>query len=182
MLWLFAAQTIMMFAVSCVQVIQALYARDVLLIPESIWWIVFIPLFLSMLVVSMPIGKFIDKAGRKTPLLLSVLLQVPTVLLFLYGDFTRVLVSMALLGVVILLSNSAGSAMQTDLVPREKRGKIIGFTNCVGYIMTAIGMLLGNWLYVSVSPQLPLYLLLFLTAPQFLITWLLIREPRDREQ
>ncbi len=182
MLWLFVTQTIMMFGVSGVEVIMALYARDVLLIPESIWWIVFVPLFLSMLVVSMPIGKFIDKAGRKTPLLLSAALQIPTVLLFLYGDFTRVLVAMSLLGVVILLGHSAGSAMQTDLVPRESRGKIFGFTNCIGYIMTAIGMLLGNWFYINVSPRLPFQMLLILTVPQVLVIWFLIHEPSRREE
>ncbi len=182
MFWLFVAQTITQFGVSGVQVILALYARDVLLIPESIWWIVFIPLFLSMLVVSIPIGKLIDKAGRRVPLLLSTVLQVPTILLFLYGDFTRVLISMSLLGVTILLGMSAGSAMQTDLVAQENRGKIIGFTNFVGYIATAVGMLLGNWMYVSLSPQLPFFLLLVLVIPQFLIMLLLVPEPRKREQ
>jgi len=182
MFWLFVAQTIGQFGISGVQVIQALYARDVLLIPESIWWIVFIPLFLSMLVVSIPIGKMVDKTGRKVPLLLSAVLQVPTVLLFIYGDFTRVLVSMSLFGVSILLGMSAGSAMQTDLVARENRGKIIGFTNFVGYIAIAVGMLLGNWMYVSLAPQLPFFLLLVLSAPQFLILLLLVTEPRKREQ
>jgi len=182
MFWLFIAQTITQFGVAGIQVIQALYARDVLHIPESIWWIVFIPLFLSMLVVSIPIGKLVDKAGRKVPLILSTVLQVPTVLLFIYGDFTRVLISMSLLGVTIILSMSAGSAMQTDLVAQENRGKIIGFTNFVGYVATAIAMLLGNWLYVSVSPQLPFFLLLALTVPEFMIMLLLVSEPRKREQ
>jgi MFS family permease len=181
MFWLFVAQTIGQFGISGVQVIQALYARDVLLIPESIWWIVFIPLFLSMLVVSIPIGKMIDKTGRKVPLLLSAVLQVPTVLLFIYGDFTRVMVSMSLFGVSILLGMSAGSAMQTDLIARENRGKIIGFTNFVGYIATAIAMLLGNWMYVSFAPQLPFFLLLALSVPQFLILLLFVTEPRKRE-
>ena len=182
MLWLFIAQTIAQFSVSGVQVIQALYARDVLLIPESIWWIVFIPLFISMLVVSIPIGKIVDKAGRRLPLLFSIILQIPTVLLFVYGDFTKVLISMSLLGVTILLGMSAGSAMQTDLVPKENRDKIIGFTNFAGYVLTAIGMLLGNWLYVAVSPQLPFFMFLALTVPQLLIMLVLVREPGERQQ
>jgi MFS family permease len=124
----------------------------------------------------------VDKAGRKIPLLLSAVLQVPTILLFIYGDFTRVLVSMSLFGVSILLAMSAGSAMQTDLVAKENRGKIVGFTNFVGYIATAIGMLLGNWLYVSFAPQLPFFLLLALLGPQFLILLLLVPEPTKREQ
>jgi MFS family permease len=89
---------------------------------------------------------------------------------------------MSLLGVSILLGMSAGSAMQTDLVAKENRGKIIGFTNFVGYIAVAVGMLLGNWLYVSVSPQLPFFTLLVLLIPQFAITLLLIPEPRKREE
>jgi len=182
MFWLFASQTISMFSIALVQVIQALYARDVLLIPESIWWMAYIPLFLSMLAVSLPIGKLVDRAGRRKPLLLSIVLQVPTILLFMYGDFTEVLISMSLLGVSILLGMSAGSAMQTDLVARENRGKIIGFTNFVGYIAMAIGMLLGNWLYIGVSPQLPFFTLLVLLIPQFVITLLLIPEPKKREE
>lgn len=182
MFWLFISQTISMFAIALVQVIQALYARDVLLIPESIWWLAYIPLFLSMLAVSIPIGKFVDRVGRRTPLLLSIVLLAPTILIFMYGDFTEVLISMSLLGVSILLGMSAGSAMQTDLVAKENRGKIIGFTNFVGYIAVAVGMLLGNWLYVSVSPQLPFFTLLVLLIPQFAITLLLIPEPRKREE
>jgi len=171
-----------MFAIALVQVIQALYARDVLLIPESIWWLAYIPLFLSMLAVSIPIGKFVDRVGRRTPLLLSIVLLAPTILIFMYGDFTEVLISMSLLGVSILLGMSAGSAMQTDLVAKENRGKVIGFTNFVGYIAMAIGMLLGNWFYVSVSPQLPFFTLLVLLIPQFVITLLLIPEPKKREE
>ena len=182
MFWLFISQTISMFAIALVQVIQALYARDVLLIPESIWWLAYIPLFLSMLAVSIPIGKFVDRVGRRTPLLLSIVLLAPTILIFMYGDFTEVLISMSLLGVSILLGMSAGSAMQTDLVAKENRGKIIGFTNFVGYIAMAIGMLLGNWFYVSVSPQLPFFTLLVLLIPQFVITLLLIPEPKKREE
>ena len=182
MFWLLISQTISVFAIALVQVIQALYARDVLLIPESIWWIAYIPLFLSMLAVSVPIGKLVDRAGRRAPLLLSIILQAPTVLLFMYGDFTEVLVSMSLLGVAMLLGMTAGSAMQTDLVAKENRGKIIGFTNFVGYIAMAIGMLLGNWFYVSISPQLPFFTLLVLLIPQFIITLLLIPEPKKREE
>ena len=72
--------------------------------------------------------------------------------------------------------------MQTDLIARENRGKIIGFTNFVGYIATAIAMLLGNWMYISLAPQLPFFLLLALSVPQFLILLLLVTEPRTREQ
>ena len=120
-----------------------------------------------MLVVAIPIGKMIDKTGRKVPLLLSAVLEVPTVLLFIYGYFTRVMVSMSLFGFSILLGMSAGSARRTDLIAREIRGKIIGFTNFVGYIATAMAMLLGNWMYVSFAPQLPFLRLLVFRSHNF---------------
>jgi hypothetical protein len=43
-------------------------------------------------------------------------------------------------------------------------------------------MLLGNWMYVSFAPQLPFFLLLVLSVPQFLILLLFVTEPRKREQ
>ena len=44
MLWLFAVQTLVMFGRSLTDVINALYARDVLLTAEEPEWLVFIPL------------------------------------------------------------------------------------------------------------------------------------------
>jgi len=182
MFWLFITQVLAFLGLAFIQVINALYARDVLLIPESQWWLVFIPLFISMILLSFPIGKIVDKVGRKTPLLLSSLALAPAALLFIYGDFARVLIAMPLLGLGQLLAMSAASALQTDLVPQEKRGKVIGFTNFVSYIFMGFGMLLGNYLYASVLPQLPFLLLLVLLIPQFLITVFLIAEPKKREK
>jgi len=182
MFWLFLTQVLSFFGSALVFVINALYARDILLIPESQWWIVFIPLFVSMIFISLPIGKMVDKVGRRIPLLLSSVALAPATLLFLYGDFVRVVIAMPLLGLGQLLVMSAASALQTDLVPQENRGKVIGFTNFVSYIFSGLGMLLGNYLYASVSPQLPFLLMLVLLVPQFLITLFLIPEPKKREK
>ena len=182
MFWLFISQVLAFLGFALISVINALYARDVLLIPESQWWIVFIPLFISMIFLSLPIGKMVDKVGRKIPLLLSSLAYVPATFLFLHGDFVRVVIAMPLFGLGQLLAMSAASALQTDLVPQENRGKVIGFTNFVSYIFMGLGMLLGNYLYASVSSQLPFFIMLVLLIPQFLITLLLIPEPKKREK
>jgi len=182
MFWLFVGQTLLFFGFSLVQVIIALYARDVLLIQEAQWWIVFVPLFISMAIISMPIGKMIDKIGRKIPLLLSIIAYVPAIFLFLYGDFVRVVIAMPLFGLGQLLGMGASAALQTDLVPQEKRGKVIGFANFVSYIFIAFGMLLGNFLYANVVPQLPFLVMLVLLIPQFLIILLFIEEPKKREK
>jgi MFS family permease len=182
MFWLFVTQVLSFFGFALFQVIIALYARDVLLIPEAQWWLVFIPLFVSMIFLSFPIGKMVDKIGRKIPLLLSTIAFAPGILIFIYGDLVRVAIAMPLLGLGQLLLMAAASALQTDFVAQEKRGKVIGFTNFVNYIFMGVGMLLGNYLYVHVLPQLPFLLTLVLLIPQFLITLLLIHEPKKREK
>jgi len=54
------------------------------------------------------------------------------------------------------------------------RGKVAGFNNFVGYIVMGLGMLLGNYLYVSFVPQYPFYATLGLTVAAFLIVLFLI--------
>jgi MFS family permease len=71
------------------------------------------------------------------------------------------------------------TALSTDLVHQENRGKVNGFVNFIGYVMMAFGMLLGNYLYCSV-PQLPFYTTLGLIVPEFLIVVFLVHEPKKR--
>ncbi len=73
MLWLLVSQIVLMFGGALTNVINALYAVEVLGIPKEQWWLVFIPLLLTMVVASVPIGKVVDKFGRKTPLILGCL-------------------------------------------------------------------------------------------------------------
>jgi len=180
MFWLFVGQATVMFGMSLTSVINALYARDVLLIPEEQWWLVFIPLLLTMVIVSIPIGKTVDKIGRKAPLILGLLLFGIAILIFVNGNLPTIMVAMSLFGIAQLLVMSATMALATDLVPPENRGKVNGFINFMGYIVMGFGMLLGNYLYVSFMPQLPFYVTLGLTVPALLIGLFLIHEPKKQ--
>ncbi len=184
MLWLFSIRTITMFGMSITNVINALYARDVLGIPEQQWWLVFVPLLLTMVTASIPIGKMVDKIGRKAPLLLGILVLATGVIVFTTGDLATVMVSMVLFGVAQLMLMSSVMALTTDLVEPRYRGKVQGFTNFIGYIIMGFGMLLGNFLYIEGTnigvPQLPFYVTLAMLAPQFLITMFLVHEPKER--
>ena len=180
MFWLFIGQTLVMFGWSLTQVINALYARDVLMIPEEQWWLVFIPLFLTMIVASIPIGKMIDKIGRKIPLVLGLFLFGVAILIFVTANLLTVMISMCLFGIAQLLVMSALTALLTDLVPPENRGKVNGFVNFVGYIAMGFGMLLGNYFYVSFIPQLPFYVTLGLIVTTIFITLFSIHEPKKQ--
>ncbi len=180
MLWLLVAQILTMFGISLFSVINALYAKDVLGIPEEQWWLVYIPLLLTMIVASIPIGKAVDKIGRKIPLILGLFTFGIGAAIFVIGNLYLIMIAMILFGLGNLLSMAAMMALSTDLVNSENRGKVNGFTNFSGYIMMGIGMLLGNYLYVSFSPQLPFYMAIALTLPALIIVLLLVHEPTKR--
>jgi MFS family permease len=180
-LYLFIVQVISMFALALITVINAIYARDVLNISQNEWFLTYIPMLLTMMVVSYPIGKVIDKIGMKIPLLASPFLLIASMLLFINGNILIVTISMILFGLVNMLIMSAGMALSACLVEPKNRGKIAGGLNFVGYILTGIGMLIGNLLY-NLLPQLPIYMTIAVAIPMILIISFRIPEPKKEER
>jgi MFS family permease len=170
-----------MFGGALTNVINALYAVEVLGIPKEQWWLVFIPLLLTMVVASIPIGKTVDKFGRKTPLILGLFVFAAGMAIFITGNLFTVMIAMILYGIGNLLFSASLMALSTDLVAAENRGKINGFTNFTGYIAMGIGMLLGNYLYVSFIPQLPFFIAIATTIPTLIMVLFLVHEPTKRE-
>lgn len=184
MFWLFVTQILVMFGMSVTMVINALYAKDVLLIPVSQWWMVFVPLMLTMVVASIPIGLMVDKVGRKIPLVLGLGTIAGATVVFITGTLVTVMVSMVMFGIAQLLVMSALWALSTDLVGSSNRGKVNGFTNFVGYIVMGFGMLIGEFLFIQGLqigvPQLPFLVALVLTVPELLLVFFLVHEPKKR--
>jgi MFS family permease len=180
MLWLAVSQILTMLGLSMFFVINAVYARDVLLIPKSQWWLVFIPLTITMIVASIPVGKAIDRFGRKIPLILGLVVFDAGLATFIVGDLLVVSIAMILFGLGQLLVMSSSMALATDLVEREYRGKVNGFINFMSYIAMGFGMLLGNYLYIAFAPQLPFYTALALTIPAFVIIIFLVKEAHPK--
>lgn len=180
MLWLFIVQTMLMFGMSITQVMNAIYATETLGIPKEQWWLTFIPLLLTMVAASIPIGKMVDTVGRKIPLILGLAIFGIATLIFVSGNLLTVMVSMSLFAIGQLLVMSAAMALSTDLVNPENRGKVVGFRNFVGYIFNGVGMLLGNYLYINFFPQLPFYLSLGLSIFGILIVLCFVQESRNK--
>ena len=170
------------FSFAMIQSFTVIYAVEDLGLLRPEWSLVLMVLFIAMIILSIPIGKLVDKAGRKIPLLLSYLFMPPAILLFVYGDMYRLSISLVLLGLGQLMMFSSYSALMADLVPKEQRGKVTGFSQFFNYITMAVGVLIGGILYNTVSHQLPFFLMIVLLVPQFLVTLLLVHEPKQREQ
>jgi len=169
----------LMFVNAHVNVINAIYARDQLGVPEGLWWLTFIPLLVTMMLASIPIGKMIDRVGTKKPLILGPFVLASALLLFVNGSFFTIMISMCLNGIVFLLIMASSMALTAYLVEPQNRGKVRGFLNFIGYIFTGVGMLLGNYLY-NLVPQLPFYLAIGFIAPMTLIILFRINEPQKQ--
>jgi MFS family permease len=149
---------------------------------RTLWGFVMIALFLSMIVLSFPVGKLLDKMGRKIPLIISSALIVPAITLFVFGSYSTLFITMPLVGLTQLLGFSAYQALFADLVPQAQRGKVTGSMNFFTYIFMAIGGIVGGLLYDNISPQSPFLLMMLLIIPSVLLTAFFVHEPKPEER
>ena len=184
-LFLFMVSALTTFAVSLSSLFLAVYAVEgkdsVLHINQADWAILNTTLFLMMILVAFPIGKAIDRYGRRIPLGLSFLLMILAVLLFVYGDLFRLFLAFPVMGTAQILFFSSFSTLQTDYVSTDKRGKVVGSSIFVNNIVGAFAQLTGGVMY-EIYPQLPFLIIPPVLAIACAITLLLIREPRQRQE
>jgi MFS family permease len=179
-LWLFIVQIMVMFSSALTNVINAIYARDVLGIPQDQWFTVYIPMLITMVIVSFPIGKMVDRFGPKIPLSLGPVALVSSLALFINGDLFTIMISMCTLGLVHMFVMTSAMTLTASLVEPSNRGKVRGCLNFLGYIFTGVGMFLGNFLY-DLYPQLPFYVTMSLALPMALIIVFRVHEPKKEK-
>jgi len=135
----------------------------------------------SVIVLSYPCGKIIDKIGKKIPLLVSFLLVLLAMPFLIWGDFTKLLLLTPVIALVNILIGTASQALTADLIPPEHRGKISGSRAFFVLISASIGQILGGVIYENVSHQLPLYIFWASMVPVLIMTQLFIHEPKKEE-
>jgi len=182
MFYLFLSFSIAIFGFSATNLYTVIYATRVLLIDEVVWAFVIAIVPVTTIILALPVGKFVDKFQRKIPILVAIVIFGLAMWIFVNGDLAKVAVSLILLGAAQVMLNAGFGALQTDLTPKEQRGKISGFTNFANYIIMAGGAALGGYLYEHVSPQAPFMLAIATIVPSFLLTLTLVKEPERREE
>ena len=130
----------------------------------------------------LPIGKIIDKIGRKNPLILSSILNIFGIWLFLNGDIPRLYIVYFLFAIGNSLTFVAYPSLQADVIPRKHRGKVFGFSSFLTGILSSISVAVGGFIYEYVSVQLPFTLLLASMIPTVIFTLFFIHEPKEREE
>ena len=182
LLYLFASFSIAIFGFSATNLFTVVYATRVLHIDEVVWAFIIAVVPVTTIILAIPVGKMVDKFKRKIPLLISMLIFGLAMSLVVYGDLTKIILALILLGAGQVMMNASFGALQTDLTPKEQRGKVNGFTNFANCIIMAGGSLLGGYLYEHVSPQAPFLLAILATLPSFLLALALVKEPEKREE
>jgi len=181
MLFLFASFAIYHFAWFMCSIYLISYALDILHIEEFEWAALMAWFSVVNILSALPCGKIIDRFGRKKPLAAAWLLFTPALIGFVYGNIVIASISFLLLGVALIVANTAYPALMADFVAREKRGKIIGSTNFFFNILSSLGQFSGGFMYQYLSAELPFLLSAILFIPCLILTLFKVHEPTSRE-
>jgi MFS family permease len=181
MFYTFITNAIASFAYAMLMPYLLVYATETLHIDRFNWALLMTWFTASMILSSLPCGKLTDKTGRKMPLAVSWVCLALFPLLFLLGDLRVLFVAYFVFGVSNALFAAAYQALEADLVPREMRGKEVGCSQFITYVLMSIGGLLGGLIYQYVSP-VSLFLISFMVALlSAVVTFSLVHEPEKRE-
>lgn len=167
--------------VSGCQIFFVIYATEILKITGSQYAIIMVFMYLSIALPVLLVGFKMDTMGRKRFLIFGYLLYIPAMLLFVVADFYILLVAFFLFGLGNMLRVNSSQVLVGDLIPRELRGKAIGFLHFFLYLTQALIYLLAGFLYSYVSPQLPFLLLAAISLPLALIVFFKISEPKIKQ-
>ncbi len=160
----------------------ALYVLDVVGISGIQWGVINTAWVATTLIFGFPLGKVVDIIGRKKSILFSYLFYIPSTLLFLTSrSFTQLFIVYLLFGIAGCLIMPAYNALLADLIPKEKRGRIMGTIVTLNILATVPASALGGFLY-GASPVYPFILTMSLGVTVSLIILFMVREPKTREE
>lgn len=159
----------------------ALYAVDVVGVSAMEWSIVSVIGTLAMSLVGIPAGKLIDKIGRRKSMLFAYVFSLPALVAFtmIRGFYMMVVVNISFLLCNSLLFPSL-MALQADLVPKERRGRIMGLMGTLRSLaMVPAGILFG-FLY-EINKSYPYYVGVLIEIITITLILFYIREPENRQ-
>jgi MFS family permease len=158
------------------------YATDVLKISGAQYALVMsLGMYLFAGLVGLWAGFRMDIVGRKPFLILGYLLYIPAMLLFVVADFYLLLLAFFLFGLGNMLRVNSSQVLLGDLIPRDLRGKAVGFVQFFLYLAQAFVYLLVGFLYSFVATWLPFVLLAATAVPLLIVVAFRISEPKEKQ-
>ncbi len=160
----------------------SLYVFDVVGVGEMEWGIVNTIWVATQIVLGFPLGKVVDKIGRKRSILSAYSLLIPSTILFLSArGFPQLVIVYLMFGVGECLVRPGYNALLADLIPKEKRGRIMGTIVTMNILATVPASAFGGFLY-GASPVYPFILTMTLGATVSLLILFAVKEPKTKEE
>ena len=155
----------------------ALYASDVAGVSGLQWGLIASLGTVVMLLLGLPVGRMVDGLGRRRSLLLAYLFSTPVLLaLGLVKGFTLMALAFVSFMVCNTLRFPAYSALQADLIPKDRRGRVMGLMGTLRNLAMVPAAAVFGYLY-QVDPVYPFYLGAAVELISVAIVLFLIREP-----
>ena len=157
------------------------YAKYVLGLSEIEWGVLMTLYHFSSFTSALIVGRFVDFFGRRIPLLFSLVSQAVTLPIFLYSNFSILILLFILWAIFDSMLFVSSDAMFADITPRAFRGRIASLLSLFENILMSIGSFFGGYLYEYLSPQSPFILSMILFLVSTLLLHVLIRESEVKE-
>ncbi len=196
-LWSFAIIVILIttFA-SLASPFWIVYAEDVIRLTLFDWALLSFIVGAIRIALLIPIGHIVDLYGTRRTILLAMLLAPLPVLLFPYcQNFLQVLLTLVILAAVSDFIWPASATLIANIVPRERRGRLISIlgqglyigwaggmfsTGFLLYVPRIVGSLIGGYVYAA-NPQYPWFVFAFSLVLCFVLSFRFIRETEKKE-
>ncbi|UCG37433.1 MAG: MFS transporter [Candidatus Bathyarchaeota archaeon] len=159
----------------------SLYAFDVIGIDGVEWGIVNTVWVATTLILGFPLGKVVDKIGRKRSILAAYSMFIPSTFLFISArSLPQLFIAYLMFGVGGGLIMPAYNALLADLIPKEKRGRIMGTIVTMNILATVPASAFGGFLY-GASPVYPFILTMSLGVTVSMIIFFAVKDPKIKE-
>jgi MFS family permease len=159
--------------------IQAQFAS----VPASELWVMMLLAMpsLTTAIAGDPVGRWIDRFGRKPLLTAAVLLYgVAGCSGLILNDLPSLLAGRALLGIAVAVVTTTSAALIADYYIGETRRQILGYQSAFMGISGIFFVIFGGWVG-TYSWRLPfaIYLIAFILLP---LTWFVLPEPKRSQR
>jgi len=179
---LMLSYALVMFANSAVAQYYILYASSVVGLTAFNWGMVVSLQVLLASALKIPGGWVSDRFGKRKVMLVSLLITIPTILLFtLSRSLIQVVVAALLLVAAGIYYAPAYEALQADLTPRSMRGRITALWDIGNAVSAALGSLVGGFTFQTVGPTVPFYIFAAAELGAALLLTKMVKEPETKE-
>ena len=160
----------------------SLYAYDVVGVTGIQWGLISTIGSLTLILVGYPAGKIVDRIGRRRSMLVSYVFSTPFILAFIAarGFNQMVVVNMAFM-VSTAFFFPALNALRADIIPRDRRGRILGLMGTLRSLAMVPAAAVFGYLY-GVNRAYPYYIGVVIEVVIVAVIFRLVAEPTEAEE